>query len=645
MKFSNYLFFVSLFFLFAQTVFAQKYAKISRNGDYSLNGDPNKKVKLFEGEIFEIGIDDVEPNKLKNGKKGILIKFGESSIELAWGSGNKQTYEYPVRFDPDTFETLRTNMDKYVQRSQDSINYLFDFGGLQTNEAIFVASYEVKDVVKIKTVKQTTITQTYFDRHFKDRHLRVIVAGYPSLIYNSKNIIFSQKTAVQANSDTESSGNWKYIIGVVLLVLAAIFAILNKDSLFKTSPEIRTKDGRNEKPEEKPMTIGNREIRHETRKQNVPKQQNVAPEKNWFDDLVSVFKPSKKEEKEENNLDSEQKPEEKVEQKITIKEETEIAKEEVVEQKVEGKPKEPTKIPENVSNSMVWQVKQLKNEVKELSLTNEELLKNNLDLENKLDEQKEINAKLLAELTESLEQEIEEKMPINPVIPNETELIDPQQEAFFQLHSSSLKKYAQIEAKAKEFYQRSIKEEASAEKKMIELILFRYFLGKSTIFKIAEWESVLTNLQKSVRLANESWKAQLKDNVLREDAGKMMHESIVLEVHKPFLNVLLIMMEEMRNLERFTNMRFLLVDDIQSFFTDEIKTILNMAKFRLEQKINYVPLFTQRNRLEDDRIIKNVPLETLNTSSLYEGVKVENQEILAIKKYGFNEELSEVVLG
>ncbi len=615
-----------LFFAFFQTsLFAQTYVRILRDGDYTLKRD-GRKVKLFEGEIYELFSKETE-SKLRNGKKGIFLKFEDTQIEVPWGAGTKQTYEYPVTVSTDTATLYKENKHKFVQQSAlDSNTYVYDLSLVETNGQISIASHSVKDIIKIKTKRKDKFTAEYFRKHFANRYLRIIIPSYPTLILDANDITITQTApnstangetnpttegttsnpADQFEPATNSRNDWKFILGIVALILIGLLVYINRDKILGMRDNAENSPiGRNTNPNLKNTPKKKSEVKPQ---QGRSEQENESPQEK--PDLASVPHSNGVKNGEEVENSSSEISQEEIEAFIDPeempKQETHLAT------VMPTEPRMSSKILENV----IEEKDTLKQELAELKLANEDLLEDNVRLQNEIEAQK---AQQLG-------------LPPN---------IMPYYAPFCEFNKELIEFLEQTEHMANRFYEQCVRQNSQEEKAVIEVILFRFFQQKNKLQPLNRWKDTLAELEKG-----NVWQDDMLDIIFNPQLSEsqkvgILQNDIFVQVHQPYLTAILLLAEEMRCVGQFTGFEFALSQEMKDYFGKAIKQICDVADQKLGVKVHYIPLF-ERPENAPDSLVKIIPPFSL--TAIYDQISIEAGTVKAIKKYGLATEATELML-
>jgi len=558
--------FIGAFLLVFQAFSQKQYALITRSADYAIEGNSAKMVKLFEGELYEILADETTA-QLKNGKKGITIKFADTNVEVPWGSGSKRTYDYPVAVDETAWAELLKKQYEFVVK-EDSI-FKIDFSGvpLSGDQAIFIASQEVKEIVKIQSKRTTQISQAYFEKHFQDRYLRIMFPKMPTMVFSPQDFTVSPPTDESQglqSIETEVPTNYGWRNFLILLGIAgAVLLFFFRKKLLPQAPS------------------------NQPRKENIQKQKDIKPD---APASSVIFTPT-------GRHDNEHKEEEAKSQNIEIQDDS----------------------PENLDElPKKWKV-----EFEELRLTNEELLKTSLLLEKDL---------------EKAHQKIDELKSKESVF---VQL--PEHEIFVKNNFLMMDLLVKAEMQAHDFYEKSVLQKATAEKEVLEKILFRYHFQKTKLKYLEKWQNVLANLQLDGKIMDKDLLNLLGTDLETKELHFVLQTDLFEQVYKHWISLLMVLFEEIRNLDKFTNSQFLMSAEMQQVFGQQSRLVIQKTKEYLGKDINYVPLFGDISEVSEG-VVRSVAFSQLPLSSLYENIDIKKGQIWAIKAYHFNHTPSEVVV-
>lgn len=617
--------FILFFASFQTTLFAQTYVRILRDGDYTLKSD-GRKVKLFEGEIYELFSKETE-SKLRNGKKGVFLKFEDTQIEVPWGAGTKQTYEYPVTVSTDTATLYKENKHKFVQQSAlDSNTYVYDLSLVETEEQISIASQSVKDIIKVKTKRKDKFTAEYFRKHFANRYLRIIIPNYPTLIIEANDITITQtapnSTATGTSSEagetttanpteqfepaTSSRNDWKFILGVVALILVGLLVYINRNKILGTKESSENSPiGRNTNPNLKNTPKKKSEVKPQ---QGRSEQENESPQEKQ--DIATVphsngVKPDGSGENENSDISREE-IEAFIDPEEMPKQETNLAT------VVAPEPRISSKILENA----IEEKDSLKKELAELKLVNDDLLQDNVRL------QKELEAQQAQQLG----------LPPNMM---------PYYMPFCGFNRELIDFLEQTENMANRFYEQCVRQNSQEEKDVVEVILFRFFQQKNKLQPLNRWKDTLAEMEKGNVWQDDIldiiFNPQLSDN---QKVG-ILQNDIFVQVHQPYFAATLLLAEEMRCVGQFTGFEFALSQEMKDYFGKAIKQICDVADQKLGVKVHYIPLF-ERPENAPDSLVKIIPPFSL--TAIYDRISIEAGVVKAIKKYGLATEATEIML-
>ncbi len=622
---SKILVFIFFFAFFQAHLFAQTYVRILRNGDYTLKSD-GRKVKLFEGEIYELFSKEIE-SKLRNGKKGIFLKFEDTQVEVPWGAGTKQTYEYPVTVSTDTATLYKENKHKFVQQSAlDSNTYVYDLSLVETDGQISIASQSVKDIIKIKTKRKDKFTAEYFRKHFANRYLRIIIPNFPTLILDSNDITITQTAPTNStvNGETSEAGettqnpteqfepatssrnDWKFILGIVALILVGLLVYINRNKILGMRESSENNPiGRNMNPNLKNTPKKKSEVKPQ---QGRSEQENENPQEKH--DIATVphsngIKNGVEAENEKLEI-SQEEIEAFIDPEAMPKQETNLGT------VIPTEPRISSKILENV----IEEKDTLRQELTELKLANEDLLQDNVRL------QQEIEAQQAQQLG----------LPPN---------IMPYYVPFCEFNKELIDFLEQTEHMANRFYEQCVRQNSQEEKGIIEVILFRFFQQKNKLQPLNRWKDTLAELEKG-----NVWQDDLLDIIFNPQLSEsqkigILQNDIFVQVHQPYLTTVLLLAEEMRCVGQFTGFEFALSQEMKDYFGKAIKQICDVAEQKLGSKVHYIPLF-ERPENAPDALVKIVPPFSL--TAIYDRINVEAGFVKAIKKYGLAPEATEIML-
>ncbi len=620
---------------------AQQYAQITRDFECKIR-ENGRKIQLFKGEIYEIYQDEAQA-KLTIAKKGIILKINQITIEIPWGSGSKQTYTYPIKFDSIAFKAIQDKGFHFVTRSEKTGKYRFDISELTTNDTVFFASYRTKSVVKLLNTKSVEVDSSYFEKNYYGQIVRMIIPNYPTLGFDWDKIDFPLHENSDKNTQTENpekldTGNVNstrnLILIIAILALLGIVLVVFRGRLFggkekknvakntiKRHNELKRRRRAAEQSIPKPTT--NQADSSEDEKPDINSDENTEIEQPITENNTNSH--LEKDEMEffsETELNLQDEPENPAENDIEQSEDLE-------EESIIIEREKPTYIPEN---QII--IKQ----------TSPEDLEKIQILEAKLAALKTEKEALREELEETKTQILEVSAPSSENTILTIQGIAIGNYAYLcEWFKNYLEKAEHIETKVKEFHDRSVKEDAQTEKAVIEGILYKFYTAKNALSALEYWKFIIQELENTNgKIIENQLRAEL-EMIAESERVTHLQNRLFREVLAGYFGATLIMCEEMRHIDRFTNLKFLLAENISAHFAKESETLVQAFSGSSARRVNYVPLF-EFYQANPEIKVAFMTAENYVCPAYYDEVKGENGEVIVIKTYGFGDTPSEILM-
>jgi len=657
---------------------AQQYAQITRDYE-TIVRETKQKIKLFEGEIYEV-LKDENTAQLSSEKRGIILKINNITIDLPWGSGTKQTYLYPKKFNADSFNIIRQNTGAFLTQIQETGKYRFDITSLQTSDMIYFASYGSKGVVRLQENKVTKVDSSYFENNFYGQLVRMIIPNYPTLGFTSDEISILSSTPIETalpenNSESESSNTivttsesplspYKSLLLIIAgLALLGILWIAfrsqfgtksDKKNTQKNTPKRQNELRRKRKLGQASSDTTEKDTNTNSGTvSNSDKEKKITQESTIIESEKSNPTPVSSETDLDKESNTEKIPEKKVvEDKIPSSEtqlESELGEKMPEEDKIEIEreyqpfnPNNQILSKENAARDLE-KIEKLESKVSELEETNQTLEEEKKDLQGQLHE-------LTEKLIETPAQVIQDEFTSESGNSSKDTISVPQgitvgNYAYFcEWFKNYLEKADYIVMKVKEFHERSIKEDAQSEKAIIEGILYRFYTSRNTLVSLDYWKFIVQELENTNGKIIEPKLVIDLENIIESERVNYLQNRLFQEVLASYFGTILVMCEEMRNIDRFTNLKFLLAENISTYFAKESQTLVKAFSGNSSRRVNYVPLF-QKYEPSEEMKVEVITEESFMHPAFYEEVKEVTGEVVAIKQYGFGDTPSEIIIG
>jgi len=187
-----------------------------------------------------------------------------------------------------------------------------------------------------------------------------------------------------------------------------------------------------------------------------------------------------------------------------------------------------------------------------------------------------------------------------------------------------------IENKVKILLSRSAKENAAgADTDYLMLMWSKYAVKKSEI-PIAKWELLLNDIKEKGIITDRALIGYLDEGKNDDQKWNILNERLYKEVYLRWLSAILVLLEEVRNLERFVNgVPTRLAGETRNF-EGEIATLRQQALQLFGITVHYVPLFQSYTQYTDVHI-KAVEAPVY---PFYKDLRLERDFICQIISYG-----------
>lgn len=175
----------------------------------------------------------------------------------------------------------------------------------------------------------------------------------------------------------------------------------------------------------------------------------------------------------------------------------------------------------------------------------------------------------------------------------------PKTEALLQRHLAFFSSLQDAENKVLSLLSRS---PAGADADHILMMWSKYVVKKSEI-PVVRWEAILNGMKDRAILTDRELIRRLKVEKNDEQRWRILSEQLYKDVYLRWLSTVLVLMEEVRNLERFTGGQPTLITEGARSFDREILRLCNQAEQTLEIIVNYVRLFDDYTQYSNIRAV------------------------------------------